>query len=98
MNYSEDLWISLRRAKFPLCSGEHEKQLKIAFLQGMHSGRQLVIQSSTLSNNTMCEFNQALCQQIEAELRRLGSRPGNVKLSTTKPQIKVRARIEGQEI
>ena len=80
-NYPEDIWKSVKTGIFPIVTGEEEKRLKIAFLQGMHSGRELVLQSSTLGKDTCYKFNTELAKQVTSSLVQLSYRPGSIKVS-----------------
>lgn len=80
MNYPEQVWRELQRAEFPLSTGEDERRLKIAFLQGMHTAQRLVVDSTQLSNDDVVKFNAELQKQIAGSLAILGRRPGNVRM------------------
>ena len=82
MNYPEALWPAVKQGIFPTATGEEEKRLKLAFLQGMHSGRECVVQSMQLDNDTCVKFNRELKEQITGSLAQLGHRPGKVSIGT----------------
>jgi hypothetical protein len=97
VNYPEQIWLDLKRGVFPSVSGEEEKRLKIAFFQGIHSGRTLVIQGlMTLRDNEMVKFGKDLNEQISGALSQLGQKPGKIKVYTDEPNTIVR--INGEKI
>lgn len=81
-DYAETIWSAVKKGMFPTVTGEQEKELKIAFLQGMHSGRELTLQSTTLPDREMQEFLINFKAQINGALGRVNCRPGNVSLGT----------------
>lgn len=91
--YAESLWLSLKRDRFPMVSGEHEKELKIAFMHGLNSGRSLLLQALSLDPRTCVEFCREFQGQVEASLRALGETPGKVSVG-----VKVRASIDGDPV
>ena len=100
MNYPELLWESAKAGLFPNLSGDDEKRLKLAFIQGMHSGRECVVQGLNLSNEECVTFNRELKEQIAGSLSQLGHRPGRVNIGTRPkaPDIRVRTKINGEEL
>ncbi len=78
MNHAENLFEAYRRAQCPGAQDEQLKQLKLAFLQGMHSGRSCVVQALSLDDVGTVKFIRDFGAQIEASLAQLGHRPGKV--------------------
>ena len=78
MEYVDTVWQALKAGQFPTVTGEEERKLKIAFIQGVHTGRQFILQAVQLDDISMVQFSNDLQDQIAAELRRLGTTPGNI--------------------
>lgn len=98
MNYAQQSWQAIRRGIFPAVQGQWERDLKIAFLQGLNTGASLVVQSTTLSDDGMSKFNKDMQEDIREGLAELGHVPGKVKLSNSSSPIHVRAKLNGEEV
>lgn len=82
MNYPTATWEALRRGRFhQFTDPDLLRELQVAFLHGMNTGRELVIQSTQLKNRECSAFNEELRKQVHGELAHLGERPGKVTLS-----------------
>lgn len=102
MNYPETIWCALRLGMFPKVHGEHERELKRAFLQGMHAGRTLVDQSLALPDQECVAFLSEFRQQIAGAMTEAGIRPGTVSLGRIGPDAlpgpRVKMRINGEDV
>jgi hypothetical protein len=81
-NYAETTWAACKAGIFPTATGEEEKRLKLAFLQGLHSGQSLTIQSSELESREFLEFSHNLRDQKSGSLSQLGHRPGRISIGS----------------
>jgi hypothetical protein len=86
-NYPESLWKSLKKGCFPTADGELETKLRTAFFYGLDAGRELTIQSTSLSNDQCCSFSQEFRDQIHGSLQLLGMPPVRVKMGAVNPAI-----------
>lgn len=96
-NYPEYLFEQLKRGCFPTAEGEELKRLKIAFLQGMHSGREVITQALDLDEEDAIKCINELRQQVEGSLSQLGQKPGKIRVFTAEPSAKVTLKINGEQ-
>ena len=95
-NNINNLWAAFKKGCYPFIDGEQEKRLKVAFLQGIHSGKELVVQISRLPNDQMAETFRDLNEQVLAELSKLGFKPG--KITVAEQKVSVKASIDGKPL
>lgn len=84
----EEIWAKYKREKWPLVSGQQEKDLRTAFMQGMWLGTRVLTDASELPKNQMKEFVSDYGKQLGANLAEMGERLVKLNIRSVAEQIK----------